>query len=1153
MLTEQQGLNTADILSMAKDKYGFLWLLSQSRVQRYDGKQAIQFSFNETLSDVFVDSKDRKWIIGRRNIFLFKNEYSGFENMTKEPAMKNPANCLFNVGDLLYMLSTDGLYIFDEINNKFLPAKGNFFSNIKNRIIIYSRLNQFLFAASSDSIFKVDLLSKKTLSVGFKNISFMMDVSENELLVSDWDSKSYLIHFQEKEKINITAKQVDRGTKNEFLRFFKGVKIDDRRYLLSSTMGIVEFDQNTHHFHLPVIFHKGRLLSNNTSTKPLFRDEAGNLYMSHAEGIAWFNPLEEPIHYIRDYSYGRNSLPDIDVRSFTEDPDGNLWVGTLNGISRLNLQTGALKNYLATTSANGYNLPSIRSLLYKNGVVWTGTGGKGVWMLNTKTEEFKRPVFSNDSLGKRTMESLNDDFIWMLVALNDGNIFVAGGSSKYIIQSNTLEARRIVMQPTSGAARSAMQDSEGRIWYGTTNGVYCFDHQFNYLFAVRDSLPDQRVASICEWKKNKILIGSKGLYEVEVKDNAIAKFTKKESTPSTRFVYAMQQDSSGKVWMATDEGLYRFDPQNGTNTLFDVTDNIQPQAFNSNGLFLSSRQVLFAGGKTGFNYFYPDKLKKPQPLLKPIVSSITIGNNDSVFFTKKTPYKVDYFNRSMVFNISAPEYLRPYQLQYRYKLKNSDSVWIGNGTSGSVRLLNPPPDVYFFEASVSYDGKTWFNAAEKISFSVMKPWWEQNWFLLTLFSAGVISIIIFYQFRKKQNTNLEFQKTIDYFANSGYEHSNTNDILWDITRNCISRMGFEDCVIYLIDEERGVLVQRAAYGAKSPKKFEILNPIEIPMGMGICGHVAKTGIAEIIRDTGKDTRYVIDDEVRLSEIVVPIIHNEKIIGVIDSENKRRNFFTSKHLETLIKIASICAGKISLSMAVEKMQKAVRQLEDINSKMLEAKFMNLRLQMNPHFLFNSLSSIQHLIVSKQTNEAYKYLSVFSNFLRSILQFADKTLITLDDELKMLSMYIHLESLGFDKTFTYDLIVNDELETEDIYIPPLIIQPLIENAIWHGLMHKEGNKYFSVQFFSNEEDDLCCIVEDNGIGREKASVIDGNNLSSFAYQSKATALIKERLRLLQQKTGREANMITEDKMENGRPSGTRITMIIPYYNHHNNDEL
>jgi LytS/YehU family sensor histidine kinase len=424
----------------------------------------------------------------------------------------------------------------------------------------------------------------------------------------------------------------------------------------------------------------------------------------------------------------------------------------------------------------------------------------------------------------------------------------------------------------------------------------------------------------------------------------------------------------------------------------------------------------------------------------------------------------------------------------------------------------------------------------------------QWWFQML---CSVAALFIFWQvyiYFKRKRADKEHKQTIAYFANSRYEHSGTEDILWDIARNCISRLGFEDCVIYLLDEQRNVLIQKAAYGAKSPKHFEIVNPIEIPIGKGIVGTVAATGKAEIINDTTKDKRYIIDDEARLSEITVPILHQGKVLGVIDSESSHKHFYTKKHLDTLQNIAAICSAKISHSMVAEEMRKAEAQLAGLNTKMLETKFLNLRLQMNPHFLFNSLSSIQHLIVSQQTNEAYKYLSVFSNFLRSILQYADKTVITLDEELKMLSMYIKLESLGFDDSFSYEIIVDEKLDVEDVLIPPLIIQPLIENAIWHGLLHKEGAKHFTIEFMNEEDERMICIVDDNGVGRIEANNIGKKNLSKQTHESKATSLIKERLQLLQQKTGKEAYMLIEDKQDG--ETGTRVKVIIPFYN---NDEL
>jgi signal transduction histidine kinase/DNA-binding response OmpR family regulator len=130
-----------------------------------------------------------------------------------------------------------------------------------------------------------------------------------------------------------------------------------------------------------------------------------------------------------------------------------------------------------------------------------------------------------------------------------------------------------------------------------------------------------------------------------------------------------------------------------------------------------------------------------------------------------------------------------------------------------------------------------------------------------------------------------------------------------------------DCVIYLVDESRGMLVQKAAYGKKNPEEFKIHVPIEIPVGKGIVGTVAQTGIAEIIADVSKDSRYIIDDQPRLSELAVPLVVNGQVIGVIDSEHPEKDFYNQNHLDALNTIASICASKISQAKADEKIKKA----------------------------------------------------------------------------------------------------------------------------------------------------------------------------------------------------------------------------------------
>ncbi|WP_185154314.1 response regulator [Fulvivirga sp. M361] len=173
----------------------------------------------------------------------------------------------------------------------------------------------------------------------------------------------------------------------------------------------------------------------------------------------------------------------------------------------------------------------------------------------------------------------------------------------------------------------------------------------------------------------------------------------------------------------------------------------------------------------------------------------------------------------------------------------------------------------------------------------------------------------------------EIERTINYFSTSLFGKNTVDEILWDVAKNCIGRLGLVDCVIYLVDDERKTLVQKAAYGTKNPQAFEIYKPIDIPLGKGIVGTVAKTKEPLIIADTSKDKRYIPDDAHRLSELAVPLIYDKKVIGVIDSEHPDKHFFTEHHLNILKTIASLCANKVIRAMAEKEHEQALKiQLE-----------------------------------------------------------------------------------------------------------------------------------------------------------------------------------------------------------------------------------
>ncbi len=182
------------------------------------------------------------------------------------------------------------------------------------------------------------------------------------------------------------------------------------------------------------------------------------------------------------------------------------------------------------------------------------------------------------------------------------------------------------------------------------------------------------------------------------------------------------------------------------------------------------------------------------------------------------------------------------------------------------------------------------------------------------------------EFQQKQ----EYLKAINEFSTLIADKNSITELAEIITINIIGYFGFEDCIIYVLDEN-GDLSQASAFGPKKNEYGGVLNPIKIKVGEGIVGTVAKTHQAEIIEDTTADERYVMDDKLRLSEITVPIIYDGELLGVIDSEHSERDFFNQEHLDILTTLANLTASKLKSAIAWDQQQKVQTELEESESK------------------------------------------------------------------------------------------------------------------------------------------------------------------------------------------------------------------------------
>lgn len=224
---------------------------------------------------------------------------------------------------------------------------------------------------------------------------------------------------------------------------------------------------------------------------------------------------------------------------------------------------------------------------------------------------------------------------------------------------------------------------------------------------------------------------------------------------------------------------------------------------------------------------------------------------------------------------------------------------------------------------------------------------------------------------------------------------------------------------------------------------------------------------------------------------------------------------------------------------------IRQREQektrLNKQISDIELKALRAQMNPHFIFNSLNSIQHFITNNDAESANKYLSKFAKLMRMILEGSKKTTISVTDEIKALSFYMELESLRFENKFDYNIKLDPAIDIHNTEIPTMLIQPYVENAIWHGLMNKSMKGLINIEL-KLAEDALHCIIEDNGIGRDKAKELKKQNLN--AYKSIGMLVTQERLEILNALQEKETNIdITDMKDAAGKPKGTKVEIYIP----------
>jgi len=231
-----------------------------------------------------------------------------------------------------------------------------------------------------------------------------------------------------------------------------------------------------------------------------------------------------------------------------------------------------------------------------------------------------------------------------------------------------------------------------------------------------------------------------------------------------------------------------------------------------------------------------------------------------------------------------------------------------------------------------------------------------------------------------------------------------------------------------------------------------------------------------------------------------------------------------------------------SLAEQRAAELKQVKAEFEKQIAETEMAALRAQMNPHFIFNVLNSINRFILSNDSTIASDYLSQFSRLIRLILENSKSAKVPLEKDLEALRIYIDMEKLRFQNRFSYEISVDENIDQNYVQVPPLLIQPYVENAIWHGLMQKETPGHLCVSIALIREDLIKVVIEDDGIGREKSAQLKSKTATT--HKSFGLQISKDRIRIVNKLYGVNTQVEVEDlKDEHHDAAGTRIHLFIP----------
>jgi len=952
---------------------------------------------------------------------------------------------------------------------------------------------------------------------------------------------------------------------------------------IDATRGVDKFDPYTGkfiHFRYSITKDRRKEIYN------ILVDHLGTVWVGTNAGLDRLNQeTGEFIHY-EHKDNDPTSLSYNVVRSLYEDHQGVLWIGTGfpflplkgGGLNRFDRKTGTFTRYMHDPN-NPHSLinDKIRAIFEDSrGVFWIGTQGDGLHIMDRKTGSFTRLTYDPNHPEKLSRPPVNKgnymDHITFITEDMTGVIWIgtyAAGINRYDPVTKKITHYQSGNGFPDSTCWTSFLSQDGVLWISTevSKLLYRVDPSHRSI----NSISTVSVArDFVEDKKGYLWVATRGngLLKYDQRKNLIKQYKNDPSNPfslNDNRVNSLFQSQEDTIWVGTWNGFRIFNKVTQQFSMIPNSLNLKDSIDSAITTIFQDKQGLMWFGRwsggliqynpkdNSFKHFYSDP--KDSASIGTNTLTTILEDRSGVLWVGGFGEAINRLNRETG---SFKHYMSGFKIFNLYE-DSGGTLWAG--TDNFLYRYNQNEDRFtsFFDPldeinSVSITGIIEDNSKDlwlKSGSAIIKlnPVTKETFIYGDRFGIKPNSMGFFGGMYKNKQGQLYIGHDNGFYTFSPEELVVKTDlkiIITDLFINSLPLLRGKGSPIQKTVEEisdlelkynqKNIAFNFAAIDYREPEATKYFTMLE--------------GYDNTWREAA--------GEKSANYFLVPPGKYDFRIKVYNSDGvKAEKTITIRiypawwntwlfRIPAIISIGVIFYGLMrwrlnqKFRLQLEQSEKE-RQMAELKQKGTELEMQALRAQMNPHFIFNSLNSINWYIQQNNKAKASEYLTKFSKLVRLILQNSKSSLIPLESELESLALYLDLEGMRFDYHFLYKISVPPDMDISILKVPPLIIQPYVENAIWHGLMQQDKKGQLDIEV-TEEENQLFFKITDNGIGRNQAAV--NGSKSATKHKSMGMQITGERIAQVHQVGTKESSVKIYDLLlMDGSAGGTEVIIKIP----------